>query len=591
VALSVEHVQRIKNASSLTAVIGESVSLRKSGPRHIGLCPFHQEKTPSFSVSEEKGLYYCFGCHAGGDVFSFIMRHQGVDFHAAASFLASRAGIVLDNVPPEEQLKREKEKQLVHANTLALRFFTQALLQPAAQTARAYLRERGVTRTEVSTWGMGYGGEEGACLIYLKEQGLSLETLFEAGLLTESRERCLFDKKIVFPIHNPLGQLVGFGARKIAGEGPKYVNTRESAVFSKRALLYGWRQSEHTLRTQQQVVLVEGYLDVIAAHRAGVTQAVAALGTAFTPQHAALCARLAKEAVVLLDSDAAGTRGSIESTLKLLQQGLKVKIATLPHNEDPDSWVRKAGTESFKQAVQQATPALEHAIAQAFAKTSLSIEEKVHTALGLQPLLSALQNGLERDLYTAHIAQRVGVSPEQLKKHLKLTPQAKPAHPTTPTPTAAPALAVSSLSKSDLDLMREIFLFPEIIEKSNALSEYVLNDTVRVFLDDLAQQRAPVPSLIEEHFKNDPSAQQILLKYHSSPALSLPEQERSTKAAHVFEKMMHKLKYKHLDMALQDVLRELHETEARGQATDELLRRKQELTNRKRVLKEKFNSV
>ncbi len=575
-SLSPETIQTIRERADIVRIIGAYVDLRKQGQRHVGLCPFHGEKTPSFSVTQAKGLYYCFGCHAGGDVFAFLMRHQGIDFHEAVRRLALDAGVELAPESPQVQRQRRLEGELGRTNDYAQAFFAHALGEPQGRAARDYLKERGIPEAFARERGLGFGGEPMALSKYLKAKHVPVEAAARAGLLTEDGKRSLFDGRLTFAIYDPFKRLAGFGGRRLGeGDAPKYINSRESALFHKRRLLYGWEVAEAAIRRSGRAVIVEGYTDVLACERAGVWEVVAALGTAFTDEHAATCARLAKEAVVLLDADAAGQRASHEVVEKLLRAKLRTLVAALPPGDDPDSLVARAGPEALATAVATARPALEHFIEQSFARAA-SIEEKAGAAQALAPLVAALASGLERDLYTARIAERVGVSVEQLKAHLATAkrPRLRPAK--------APALAPPpppGFPKAELEMLRELLLYPELRPRLGELAEFV-SDQARVLLESLAASEEPVAEVLARHVGD---ANMVSRLMRVAPARSSDAQEQEQRAARTFDDVLTKLKRRHLRERQREVRHEM--ASAEGDAAIDLLRDHGSLTRRERELR------
>ncbi len=420
-----EKIEQIRARADIVRIIGAHVQLRRQGQRFTGLCPFHGEKSPSFSVSPDKGLFYCFGCHARGDVFSFVEQMQGLDFLSAARWLAKEVGVELEPESPAEAKKRKLESGVAEVNRYALAFFQHELWAKDGAAARRYLDDRGIPEEQARERGLGFGGAPGRLLAFLQAKKVASEGVRAAGLLNDQGDRCLFDERLIFPIVDQNGRIAGFGGRwlgdtKIDGERtrPKYVNTRESPLFSKRTLLYGWDVAQPAVRRAKRVTICEGYTDVLACQRAGIEDAVAALGTAFTSEHASLVKRLASDAIILLDSDAAGERASKEAAEKCIAAGLKTLIAPLPAGDDPDSVVKKSGAKTLGHYVNNAKPAVEHFIDRAFADAGMGVEDKARAALALWPLFKALGPSLERDLYLAQLANRVGIDQAQLEKRL-----------------------------------------------------------------------------------------------------------------------------------------------------------------------------
>lgn len=587
-SITAEKLQEIRERADIVQIIGRVVELKKRGQRHLGLCPFHGEKTPSFSVSADKGLYYCFGCHAGGDVFAFIMRHRGVDFQSAVRDVAQSVGVELAPESETARRRRSLEAELSHVNEYALAFFEHALWAPGGDVARRYLAERAIPEEQAREQKLGFGAGRGELVRYLAAKKVKREVAMRAGLLTEDGERCLFDGRLVFPIGDGHGHLAGFGGRRLGeGAGPKYINTRESPLFSKRQLLYGWQEASGGILKAQEVVIVEGYLDVLACQRAGVTNAVAALGTALTEEHAHRCARVAKRALLLLDADAAGERASHEAAIHLLRAGLKVLLAPLPKGEDPDSVVRKQGARAFKKLLSEPRPAIEVFIERAFADAAAGVEARAEQATRVAPLLAALGDGLERELYLARLAERVGLSSEQLERHLRRAirraPRAAAATTTTtqasqaPTPLPAPP----AINPGELRLACELLLYPHLRPQFAELSEYATHEVTRQLLEALADPQTSIEEAVTAAVP-DATWQRKLLGVVPVP---MDTEEDKARAARTLSDALRRLKLRHLDAILAEVVEQLQASEAHSEEIEALMRRKQDLTRRRNAMR------
>ncbi len=585
-AVSSEQLQAIRDRIDIVRVIGACVELKKKGSRYVGLCPFHGEKTPSFSVTQEKGLYYCFGCHAGGDAFSFLMRHQGIDFQTAVRSLAKEAGVEMAPESEAVRRRRKEESELVGVNDFAQAFFAHALWRDGARQARAYLQERGISDEFARTCRLGFGGDTGELLSYLEAKKVPSTLAGAAGLLSEDGKRTLFEGRVTFPIYDASDRLAGFGARRLGdGSAPKYINSRESALFTKRKLLYGWEVAQDAIRRTSRVVLVEGYTDVLACQRADLREAVAALGTAFTDDHAKLVSRLAKDAVVVFDADAAGQRASLKVVQRLLGAKVRTHVASLPAGSDPDSVVAKGGGDALRKVIDAAVPAVEHFINTAFGEDDLSIEERAQAAQELAPLLNALSSGLERDLYTARLAERVGVSVEQIQAHLRAAPKPRPKQqPTQPksdSPPAAPSTPPTTPAKTEIDLLREILLYPDLRSRLSELAEYA-SDPMRVLLDDLAESEAPVGDVLSRHLSD---GRTVVRLSGIEPVRCKSADEQTERSERTFGDVLNRFKVRHMRVSLRDMRQELQELEARDEPTDEIVRRLQALTRQEKELK------
>ena len=587
-----DKVERVRAATNIVHTIGAHISLRKSGKNYVGLCPFHQEKSPSFSVSADKNLYHCFGCHAGGDVFDFVMRHRGVDFHTALGLLAAQAGIELEPLSAQACAKQKAATRMAALNACARDFFAKALLHEVGQGARRYLGTRGIPAAQAKAYRLGFGHASPTFFAYLAHHGFSATEAGEAGLLSEDGRRHLFDGRVIFPIVDGDAKVCGFGGRRLDDRAntPKYINTRDGGLFAKRCLLYGFFEARGAIRQHRKVVLVEGYTDVLAAHRSGVQEAVAVLGTAFTPEHAHLLGRLVHEAVVLLDADAAGLRAARQSCLALLAAKIQTQVATMPAGEDPASLVQKGGAAALREVVHKAQPALAFFMDRALPGGDSSIETKVAAAAAVQPFLQALGPGLERDLYTERFSTRIGLPPELLDKHLRQSP--KPGlrgvqrrhHDQVPTPRVVrqpPESLASQPLAAEIELLRELLLFPTLRAQFGEIADFAKTPAMQDMLAKLAESQQSVAEVIEICVTNI-NWQKKLLAVRPLPADAL--EGDAQRGRRTFAAVLCRFKALHVDAALKEVIREIQQAESRGDATESLMRRKQELAGRKRAL-------
>lgn len=348
-----DEVRRIKERLDLVEVVGDYVKLRKAGKSFVGLCPFHQEKTPSFSVSRERQTYHCFGCGAGGDVFRFLMEMEGWTFPQALEVLSARTGVVL-----EHRGRRREEGGDVLEEALA--FYRASLGASEGEAARAYLRRRELPQEAWERFELGWSLPAWRSLEdHLRRQGLNLRDAVERGLLVEGPKGTYdrFRGRVMFPIRSETGRLLGFGGRLVDGEGAKYVNSPESPLFEKRKILYLLPQAKRAIREKGCALVVEGYLDAIRCHLNGHPEAVASLGTAFTEEQADLLARQADRCLICFDTDAAGQEAALKGMYVLRRKGLDVRVVRLPKGKDPDELLRDPqGAEAFEGALTEALP-------------------------------------------------------------------------------------------------------------------------------------------------------------------------------------------------------------------------------------------
>lgn len=391
-----ELIDRIRDRSNIREIIGESVKLERRGRSHVGLCPFHGEKTPSFHVHEDRGFYHCFGCQASGDVLKFVMETEGLSFIEAVRRLGERVGIeVEDDLSDQEQKQRKAQKrredELYNVGAVAAQFFEQMLLEhPDRSLAHAELKRRGLSydgpeRDVLKAFRIGYAppGWDGLTE-HLSRSGISARAGEAAGLIVPRKQGSghydRFRHRLMFAVHDLNGRIVAFSGRALegppgkAGEEPpaKYINSPESPIYRKREVVFGLFQARAALRSGQPAVLVEGNFDVVSLHARGVSSAAAPLGTAFTTEQARLIRRFTSDVVLLFDGDSAGKKATRASREPCLEAGLRAKVARLPEGRDPDEFVRKEGAAQLTTIISRATGMLDHLIAEALDSSALT---------------------------------------------------------------------------------------------------------------------------------------------------------------------------------------------------------------------------
>jgi DNA primase len=353
-------LDELKARVGLAAIVGKRVRLIKRGREHLGLCPFHKEKTPSFTVNEDKGFYHCFGCGKHGSVFDFVMETEGLSFPEAVERLAQDAGLALPARDPESQARDQSRGALLPALEAACAFFQRSLRMPEGRSALDYLRGRGLSDDTVARFRLGFAPDRRDALkAALLRDGFAEERLVEAGLLIRPDEGNTYDRfrgRVMFPIQDRRGQVIAFGGRILGDGEPKYLNSPETPLFHKGFTLYALSRAANAAREAGTLVVVEGYMDVIALHQAGIANAVAPLGTALTEDQIRLLWRVAPEPILCFDGDAAGQRAAaraLDRALPLLRPGYSLRFAFLPSGEDPDSLIRRHGTEVMRKLLRQ----------------------------------------------------------------------------------------------------------------------------------------------------------------------------------------------------------------------------------------------
>lgn len=365
--ISETQIEQIRISADIVDVISSHVQLRKRGNNFIGLCPFHNEKTPSFTVSQDKQIFHCFGCHSGGNVFKFLMEYKKISFVESVQEIAADLGITIEYENQRSEAEQSETEILYDINASVAKFFSDNLLKEEdGNIARKYFEDRKIKRQTLNAFGLGYCPDHWDSTVnYLNKNHIDLEKALELGVIGKSDKGKLYDKfagRMIFPIFSPNGRVIGFGGRIFdTREGAaKYLNSPESKVYHKGRTLYGLSHGKDDIRRQDLAIVVEGYMDLISLHQHGVKNVVAVSGTAFTDEQVQLLSRYTKNTVLLFDADTAGVKASMRSIEILLKQNMNIKIATLPKGEDPDSYVQKNGSEAFLDIISRAVNFLEY---------------------------------------------------------------------------------------------------------------------------------------------------------------------------------------------------------------------------------------
>ena len=416
-----EVIEEVRSSNNIVDIIGGYVRLQKKGSSYFGLCPFHNEKSPSFSVSPNKQMYYCFGCGAGGNVFTFIMEYENQTFPEAVKILADRAGIALPEAELTEEQKRERNKRqlLLEINKTAANYFYYQLNGDQGQQAREYLENRRLSKETQIHFGLGYASKYSNDLyLYLKKKGYQDQILKETGLLTYDEKRGAHDKfwnRVMFPIMDVNNRVIGFGGRVMGDGMPKYLNAPETMLFDKSRNLYGLNYARTSRKPY--MIICEGYMDVIAMHQAGFTNAVASLGTAFTAQHSVLLKRYTQEVRLAYDSDGAGQKAALRAIPILKSAGINVRVIHMDPYKDPDEFIKNLGTEAFQERIDAAESSFmfEISVLEKNYKQS-DPEGRASFMKAMARRLLEFPQELERNIYIDAIAGRYGIASEELKR-------------------------------------------------------------------------------------------------------------------------------------------------------------------------------
>lgn len=428
-----ELIEQIRDAADLIELIGEAVPLKRTGSDWRGPCPFHGGTHRNFAVIPKKGMYYCYVCHEAGDVFTYLMKRQGLDYPTAVREVARRVGIVV----PEGGRREgpDPREPLFTAVAVAQEWFAARLREDSeAEAARTYLTSRDIPLEAAGEHGLGYAPRSDAFREAMRKLGIEERVLLEAGLLHQREDKSVgarFRGRLLFPLHDLRGRVVGFSGRVLGAGEPKYLNSPETPIFHKGSLLYHLHAAKQAIRKEEFVLLVEGQFDVLRLVLAGIDNVVAPLGTALTPDQATLLRRFAPLAILLYDNDAAGLKATFRAADECLRHKLRVKVATLPDGEDPDSLVRKGGAAALQPILRDAIDALDRKIQLLERKGWFASLEHRREALDrLLPSARAAADPIARDLYLARIAEVTGVTRAVLEQELVARPER--AMPTAP---------------------------------------------------------------------------------------------------------------------------------------------------------------
>ena len=420
--ISEEILEKIKSQNDIVDVISERVRLKKSGRNFTGLCPFHNEKTPSFSVSQEKQIYKCFGCGEAGNVISFVMKEKNLPFIEAVKYLANRANIPLEIGNKENNKLSQKKDLLYRVNVEAAKFFFSNLMNN--QQAKEYFLNRGIKESTIKKFGLGYANDSWNNLIfYLRRKGINDNLLEEAGLISVNKEKGRkydrFRNRVMFPVFDYQGRVIGFGGRVLDDSKPKYLNSPETLVFQKGTNLYGLNFALKHNISERYFIIVEGYMDLISLHQYGITNVVASLGTALTINQARLLKRYADKVVISYDADIAGQMATLRGLEVLRTAGFDVRVLNIPQGKDPDEYVRSNGRDAFLKLVNVAEPLIDYRIKKAEEgidfKNSQSL---ILYAKRIMEIISDL-NPMEKDVYIKKASENTGIKEQTLYDVLK----------------------------------------------------------------------------------------------------------------------------------------------------------------------------
>jgi DNA primase len=455
-------VDEVRRAADIVRVISEHVSLRKMGTSWKGLCPFHQEKTPSFNVRSEPPIFHCFGCGTGGDVFKFLMLFERVSFPEAVEALARRHGVAVPESRYEVAPDRKEREELLAVMEAAAQHFERTLWTASGAKAREYLLGRGFKKETLEKIRAGAARDSWEDLQGALRGKFSPGVLLTAGLVLDRQDKSgqydRFRNRAVFPILSESGKVVAFGARSLDGSEPKYLNSPETPAYQKSRTLYGLSWAKEKIRQEGVIVLMEGYLDVARAHEAGITEAVATCGTALTASHARLVHRFSERVILSFDQDEAGQKAARKSFDVLIEEGLRVQVVELPAGEDPDTYLKSAGADAYRERLRAAPEAIEWLMRRGAAENDLSSPVGKGAYIeSIIPTLAKVESAVERAAWLRRVAERAGIDEasarEEMRRYLGGASNGPRTTRDAPAPAPVPATALLAAEKCFLSLL------------------------------------------------------------------------------------------------------------------------------------------
>lgn len=586
-------IDEVRAATDIVDLISGYVTLKQRGRNHFGLCPFHAEKTPSFSVNPEKQIFHCFGCGAGGNAFTFLMRHEGVGFTEAVKFLAQRAGIRIeyDSDDAQSEASARENEALFYVNEFAADFFRRQLHSPAGEKARQYLHARGFGEVEIETYGLGYAPPGWTHLVAAaREASIREEHLEKAGLAGRKEAGGYYDRfrdRLMFSIHNLSGRVVAFAGRKLneAEDSPKYINSPETPIYHKGRLLYGLYQNRDAIRREDRAIFVEGYTDLMTLVQAGIGQVVATSGTALTEDQARLIRRYTRRVVLMYDSDTAGSAATLRGADILLEHNLDVAVAALPRGHDPDTFLREKGSEAVHALIEADISLFDFKLNQALASPSTEQSEAIRSIV---TSLAKVPDSIRRSLLLRQVAERLNM-PEQalwdeVRRLLRQSRRRQPA----PSKLAQQLSDLGKVSqKRKLEIAVEDLV--KILVHRWDVADFIFS---RLNLDDLEGTRLlPVLRYLKNRFRSGKAPREDdLIHYFNEIDLSdfivgtLNEAWSEVDMVRWAEDCLVAIEAERIAAELHAVREEIRAAQKEGRSTRDLLKRCMDLEARKAML-------
>jgi DNA primase len=516
-----EAKEEVRKTADIVEVIGQYVQLKKRGHNYIGLCPFHSERSPSFTVNQDKQMYHCFGCGRGGDVFGFWMEYHNLSFPQSLKDLAERYNIDLPRYGSvaAEREKAEVRELLFKTNGLAADYFHAALVRSSeGKPGRDYFSRRGISRETISKFKLGYAVNKWDGLInYLGSKNVSLDAGAKAGLLVSKKDGGYYDHfrgRIIFPIFDLNHQVIGFGGRVLDDSLPKYINTPETPLYHKGYSLYGLDSAFRNIREEGLAIIVEGYMDMLALRQHGISNVVATLGTAFTSNQIRRLKGYTRVVVVLFDPDDAGREAALKSFPLFLNEGVSAKVVVLPQSEDPDSFVNRYGADEFRGFLKRAVPIFDFYLDQALAHMDATVDGKIKLLSEVLPIFMDLEPGATRLLYAHRFSEKAGINEAIIWEELRHKEDEKSETRGT-LYLKSKLLADQDPRKygSDLQFLNLLVHYPETIDTFKGKEwEFIVSDPEIVQIIRVLMDRFPCggdPDRIEE-FLDSPIAREQL---------------------------------------------------------------------------------
>ena len=513
-----QKIVEVRDRASIVEIISDYVTLKKAGRNYMGLCPFHGEKTPSFTVSEEKGIFHCFGCGVGGGVFHFLMRYDQLTFPEAVERIANRYGITIERSERSGSASESGERELLYRlnERVAANYQKTLLSHPEGKRALEYLNARGVDEGTARNFLLGYAPQSGSGLLdVVKRERLSVKDALRLGLIGQRSPERFYEKffgRLMFPIINAGGKVVGFGGRVLDRGMPKYLNSSETPLFHKSSTLYGLYQAKDGIRKTDRVIVVEGYLDAIALNQFGIADAVATLGTALTVEHVRLLSRYTKNIVALFDGDEAGRKAAARSFEIFIEAGMLGRAAFLPKSEDPDTFVRSRGKAALEGVLERAIPLADYYFSWLEERNGTGLEGKSQTAAEISRLLAKSQSPFDVDLLVRRAVDTLGIREELLRRR----PAGVAGKTQTARGAASPQPSVSEQNREDRaerSLVSLMLRFPAVIrevEREGDMRQWITTKWQRlvdVILTDWQEQEKIDVSRIIQKLPVDEAAQ------------------------------------------------------------------------------------